>query len=710
MKILSVAAMALLVALLGCSSPMEAPPPTQDTDIAVETAVAEGLPTAMPTAPPDPTAVPSPTLKPTPIPTPVVPPTPADLVRRVEDGVVRVTAGRKGGSGFIFDTEENTAFVVTAHHVIEDEDAIDVRVKNTKTYKATLLGYDADKDVAVLSICCSSAFNALAWDSGASADVGEQIVAVGYPRSSSPQVIATIGEIKDDPRGTPRGFIAHDAPLNPGNSGSPLFSKEGKVLGINTAISTTKEGIGYAVPYSVVADKVADWKSRLIVAGEPWPTPTPTPSPTPIPTHTPESPDSVASDRAALIAFFNATGGRRGYWTYKWLTDAPLGEWHGVGTDSEGRVVALSIAGMGLRGELPPELGRLSRLRHLSLWGNRLSGQIPPELNNLSNLRGLYLAGGTEPQVNQFNGCIPDGFRFVPYSDLERLHLPFCTLSINSNEDRGALVALYQATDGLNWDNSDNWLSRTRPLEEWYGVTTDLNGRVIKLDLRHNNLSGEIPQELGALTSLKVLDLKFHQLTGKIPPELGNLSSLQYLELFSSYGGESGLTGKIPAEMANLANLIDMDLSGNLLTGEIPPELGNLSNLEQLDLSSNKLIGEIPPELGDLSNLERLDLSSNRLIGEVPPELGNLHNLKSLVIRRNELGGHIPPELGRLSNLRALNLELNRLTGEIPSELGDLPTLDFLKIARGNRFTGCIPRELRDVRTNDLEELDLPFC
>ena len=298
MRFIGMAAMAVLVALVGCSSPVEAPPPTPGVGSAVETEVAEALPTA--------TRAPSPT----PIPTPVVPPTPADLVRRVEDGVVRVTAGRKGGSGFIFAIEGTTAFVATAQHIIEGEDAIDVRVKNTKTYKATLLGYDADKDVAVLSICCSSAFNALAWDSGASADVGEQIVAVGYPRSSSPQVIATIGEIKDDPRGTPRGFIAHDAPLNPGNSGSPLFSKEGKVLGINTAISTTKEGIGYAVPYSAVAEKVADWKSRLIVTAEPWPTPTPTPVPTPTPTPVP-TPTNLTNSPADDIFSSWSPDGRR---------------------------------------------------------------------------------------------------------------------------------------------------------------------------------------------------------------------------------------------------------------------------------------------------------------------------------------------------------------------------------------------------------------
>ena len=186
---------------------------------------------------------------------------------------MRVTAGRNGGSGFIFDTEGSTAFVVTNHHVVEDEDAIDVRVTNSRTYKATLLGYDSDKDVAVMSICCNSSFTALAWDSGASAMIGDQVVAIGYPRSSSSGVTATLGEVKDDWVGAIGGYIAHDAPLNPGNSGGPLFSMEGRVLGVNTAGSTTTAGIFYAVPYSTIADDVADWKSRLIVIAQPSPTP-----------------------------------------------------------------------------------------------------------------------------------------------------------------------------------------------------------------------------------------------------------------------------------------------------------------------------------------------------------------------------------------------------------------------------------------------------
>ncbi len=179
--------------------------------------------------------------------------------------MVRVTAGRKGGSGFIFDTEGYTAFVVTNHHVIEDEDAIDVRVKSTLTYKATLLGYDSDKDVAVLSICCSPYFTALAWDSDASVQTGDQVVAVGYHRSSSSRVSATLGQVKYDRTGAVLGYISHDAPLNPGSSGGPLFSTEGNVVGVNTGGSKVTDRTYYAVPYSAIADDAADWKSRLII-------------------------------------------------------------------------------------------------------------------------------------------------------------------------------------------------------------------------------------------------------------------------------------------------------------------------------------------------------------------------------------------------------------------------------------------------------------
>ena len=65
-------------------------------------------------------------------------------------------------------------------------------------------------------------------------------------------------------------------------------------------------------------------------------------------------------------------------------------------------------------------------------------------------------------------------------------------------EDRAALVALYNATDGDNWSTSTHWLS-DRPMWEWHGVGTDEEGRVSGLWLGKNNLSGEIPSDLGNL-------------------------------------------------------------------------------------------------------------------------------------------------------------------------------------------------------------------
>ena len=176
---------------------------------------------------------------------------------------------------------------------------------------------------------------------------------------------------------------------------------------------------------------------------------------------------------------------------------------------------------------------------------------------------------------------------------------PLLTLGPTSAKtDREALVALYNATDGENWDESNSWLSDAPLGLGWKGVTTNNDGRVTKLILRYNGLSGEIPAELG-----------------------------------------------------NLSNLIELTLSGNDLSGEIPPELGSLSNLVGLNLSENQLSGEIPPELGSLSNLGYLDLAENQLSGEIPPELDSLSNLTSLNLSFTGLSGEIPAGLGSLSNL-----------------------------------------------------------
>ena len=78
----------------------------------------------------------------------------------------------------------------------------------------------------------------------------------------------------------------------------------------------------------------------------------------------------VASDRAALVAFYNATGGSSWYWSSWWLADGPLDEWHGVSTNAAGRVTVLNLSLNDLTGVIPPELGALSHLRELYLFDN----------------------------------------------------------------------------------------------------------------------------------------------------------------------------------------------------------------------------------------------------------------------------------------------------------------------------------------------------
>ena len=120
--------------------------------------------------------------------------------------------------------------------------------------------------------------------------------------------------------------------------------------------------------------------------------------------------------------------------------------------------------------------------------------------------------------------------------------------------DREALVALYNATGGPNWTRNNNWLSDV-PIGEWEGVTTDDNGHAIKLDLRDNQLNGEIPPELGKLANLQWMNLGGNQLSGEIPPELGNL-----------------------------ADLTDLTLDGNLLSGCVPSSLLARLNMDYSNL------------------------------------------------------------------------------------------------------------------------------
>ena len=258
------------------------------------------------------------------------------------------------------------------------------------------------------------------------------------------------------------------------------------------------------------------------------------------------------------------------------------------------------------------------------------------------------------------------------------------------NPGREALTALHNALDGANWTRSDNW-GTDAPLDQWHGVSVNDRGRVTRLDLSKNGLSGDIPAEIGALESLQDLWLFGNQLSGSIPAELGNLSNLEELLLF-----DNQLSGPMPAEMGNLANLQTLWLYNNQLSGSIPAEMGNLANLQSIHLNDNQLMGEIPMEIGNLASLKDLWLSRNWLNGSIPAEIGNLANLEALLLDGNQLSGSIPTELGNLANLEDLWVSGNQLSGEIPVEIGGLANLQTL-LLDGNGLSGEIPTELGNL-------------
>ena len=395
-----------------------------------------------------------------------------------------------------------------------------------------------------------------------------------------------------------------------------------------------------------------------------------------------------ASDEAVLASLYALAGG--GEWTESlgWLDGPALEEWHGVETDSLGRVTALDLSDNGLSGGLPGAIGNLGHLTQLFIEGNELGGRLPLALTTLDldtfHYDGTDLCEPADAEFRTWLDGIPSrrgtGVQCAPLTD------------------RDALVALYTANGGPGWTNSDGWLTEA-PLRRWHGVEVDSLGRVTRLNLRYNGLTGAVPPELGDLSNLQGLHLDDSELTGAIPPELGNLANLEELHL-----SWNELSGAIPPELGGLSNLEELGLAGNNLAGPIPPELGGLSHLGILYLEGNDLSGAIPPALGDLVNLRSLDLDWNELTGAIPPELGDLSNLWQLELGGNELAGPIPPELGNLSNLWSLNLSWNELTGAIPPELGNLSGVGTLDLD-WNELTGAIPPELGNL--SNLRRLDL---
>ena len=414
----------------------------------------------------------------------------------------------------------------------------------------------------------------------------------------------------------------------------------------------------------------------------------------------------LLSDCMALLA---ARDKLAGHASLNWSASTPIGQWEGLTLgESPLRVTQLKLGYRELTGEIPSELGELSRLAELYLHGNDLAGAIPGELGSLSELQVLHLA------ENDLTGPIPDEL-----SNLAKL----TRLDLSYNDLNGVVPSWLGSLTELRALNlSTNELTGGIPPE--MGSLSKLQ----YLSLEYNMLQGIMPGALGRLTDLEYLDLDGNDLTGRIPSELGGLSKLRQLQLSENeFTGDipislaallnleslslsvNNFTGEIPAQLGDLSGLFVLDLGGNRLTGTIPAELGKLANLRSLSLDGNHLTGSIPVWLGNLSSLRSLSLGSNRLTGRIPDELAGLHYLDTLFLGNNQLEGQVPAWLGELANLRLLYLNENLFTGELPAALADLTNLESLSVA-DNDLTGCVPAALSRVHRLVVDNTGLQFC
>ena len=276
------------------------------------------------------------------------------------------------------------------------------------------------------------------------------------------------------------------------------------------------------------------------------------------------------------------------------------------------------------------------------------------------------------------------------------------TLTLHQPE-LDALKALYNATNGANWTNSDNWLTAA-PISEWHGIKTDDEGHVTEIYLIGNNLNGTIPRELGSLSKLQWLFLARNSLSGSIPQDLGNLSNLRILMLSSNE-----LTGDIPARFGNMAALEELHLGRNNLSGNIPASLGRLENLRGLHLTVNDLSGRIPHELANLSSLRTLSLGANKLSGPIPYQLTDMENLTHIYLWNNDLTeGAFIFYLDDLESLQFLDIGGNRIDGaEALAKLGGLPNLTGLGLHDSGITDADLLKYMSDLQSLELEFLNI---
>jgi Do/DeqQ family serine protease len=174
------------------------------------------------------------------------------------EGMPRRRPGPGLGSGVVID---KSGLILTNHHVIKDADEITVRFANKQEVKGKVVGTDDKTDLAVIRVTGKDDLPVATLGNSESLRVGEWAIAIGNPFGLDHTL--TVGVISATGRSEVgiaayENFIQTDASINPGNSGGPLLNIRGEVIGINTAIVASGQGIGFAIPVNMARKVIED--------------------------------------------------------------------------------------------------------------------------------------------------------------------------------------------------------------------------------------------------------------------------------------------------------------------------------------------------------------------------------------------------------------------------------------------------------------------
>ncbi|KAJ8633388.1 hypothetical protein MRB53_026724 [Persea americana] len=302
------------------------------------------------------------------------------------------------------------------------------------------------------------------------------------------------------------------------------------------------------------------------------------------------------------------------------------------------------------------------------------------------------------------------------------------------------LGVIAQRLNIKDWDTNENpcnggWNNVTlQYIARYFVCNCTTVCHITTIELKGQNLTGELPEEFADLTFLQDLDFTLNNLNGSIPPRWATLP-LVHLSILGNR-----VTGKIPKEFGNISTLKSLVLEDNHLGGPFPPELGNLSRLEEFFASCNNFSGPLPETFGKLTSLQMFLIDANPISGKIPDFIGNWTQITRLDIRGTSMEGPIPSTISSLTNLtqlrisdltvpsvgfpplaamkamqilvlrnclisaeipefignnmvnlKSLDLSFNNLTGKIPENFGALSSINYMYLTN-NLLTGNIPQ------------------